>query len=82
LNNKEKSLPFRRLGMTRKSSRKNRGRREINHPFSEIVLKDNCLLESPGRLKWVGKCQGCHLWNVGVVKKTIGTWIAPTEMIK
>jgi hypothetical protein len=68
--------------MTRKSSRKNIGRREINHPFLETVLKDSRLLESPGRLKWVGKCEGRHLWNVGVVKKTIGTGISPREIIK
>jgi hypothetical protein len=67
--------------MTRKSSRKNIGIREINHPFSEIILKDSRFLESLGRLKWVGKYQGFHLWNVGVVKKTIGIGIAPIEMI-
>jgi hypothetical protein len=51
MNSKEKSLPFGRLGMTKRSSRKNRGRRETNLPFSETVLKDSRLLESPGRLK-------------------------------
>jgi hypothetical protein len=34
MRNKEKSLPFGRLGMTRRSLRKNRGRRETNLPFS------------------------------------------------
>jgi hypothetical protein len=46
MNNKEKSLPFRRLGMTRRSLRNNTGRRETNLPFSEIVLKDIHNLES------------------------------------
>jgi hypothetical protein len=41
MSNKKKSLPFRRLGMTRKCLRKRRGRRETNLPFSEIVLKDS-----------------------------------------
>ena len=81
MSSKDKSLLFGRLGMTRRSLRNNRGRRETNPPFSEIVLKDSHLLENPGRLKWVGKCQGHHLWNVGVEKKTIGIGISPTEMI-
>jgi hypothetical protein len=51
MNNKEKSLPFGRLGMTKRSLRKTRGRRETNLLFSKIVLKDNHLLESPRRLK-------------------------------
>jgi hypothetical protein len=46
MNSKEKILPFRRLGMTRRSLRKSRGRRETNLPFSKIVLKDNHHLES------------------------------------
>jgi hypothetical protein len=40
MNNKGKSLPFKRLGMTRGSLRRNRGRRETNLSFSKIVLKD------------------------------------------
>jgi hypothetical protein len=46
MNNKEKRLAFGRLGMTRRSLRNNRGRRETNLPFSEIVLKDIHRLES------------------------------------
>jgi hypothetical protein len=53
--------------MTRKSSRKNRGRREINHPFSETVLKDKLSLREPGKVEVSGKmsrpppmeCWGC-----------------------
>jgi hypothetical protein len=82
MNNREKILPSRRFGKTRRTSRRNRGRRETSLPFSEIVLKDNHLLESPKRLKWVYNCQGRHLWSVGVVKETIGTEISPTKMIK
>jgi hypothetical protein len=55
MNNKEKSLPFRRLGLTRRSLRKNRGRRKINHPFLEIVLKDIHFLESREWMKWEDK---------------------------
>jgi hypothetical protein len=82
MSNKERSLLSRRLGKTRRNSIWIRGRRGLSHPFSETVLKDIQLLESPGRLKWVGKCQDHHLWNVGVVKETIGTNISPTEMKK
>jgi hypothetical protein len=82
MSSKERSLPSGRLGKTRRNSRWIRGRRELSHPFSGTVLKDNHLLEILGRLKWVGKCQDRHLWNVGVVKGTIGTEIAPTKMIK
>jgi hypothetical protein len=35
------------LGKTRRSSIWNRGRRGISHLSSEIVLRDNQLLESP-----------------------------------
>jgi hypothetical protein len=82
MNSKEKSLLFERLGMTRGSLRRNRGRRETNLPFSETVLRDNHPLESPGRLKWVNKCPDHHIWSVGAVKETIGTETAPTEKIK
>jgi hypothetical protein len=41
MNSKEKSLPFRRLGMTRRGLRRNRGRRETCLPLSEIVLGDS-----------------------------------------
>jgi hypothetical protein len=79
MNNKEKSLPFGRLGITRRGLRKNRGRREASLPFSEIVLGDSHLLKSPGKLKGVNRCQGLHPWSVGAVKGIIGTKIAPTE---
>jgi hypothetical protein len=82
MNNKEKGLLFRRLGMIRRSSGKSRGRRETSLTFSGIVLKENHLLGSPGRLKWVRKCQDHHLWSVGDVKATIGTDTAPIEKIK
>jgi hypothetical protein len=79
---KERSLHSGKLGKTRRNSRWIRGRRELSHPFSETIPRENHLLESPGRLKWVGKFQDYHLWNVGVVKGTIGTYIALTKMIK
>jgi hypothetical protein len=56
--------------------------RETSLPFLEIVLRDSHILESPGRLKQVRKCQDRHLWSVGVVKETIGTETAPIEKIK
>jgi hypothetical protein len=68
--------------MIRRSSGKSRGRRETSLPFSEIVLRDTHPLESPGRLKWVRKCQDHHLWSVGAVKGTIGIESTPTEKIK
>jgi hypothetical protein len=55
MKNKEKSLPFRRFGMTRRSLRKSKGRRETNLPFSEIVLKDIHHLESQEWMKWGNK---------------------------
>jgi hypothetical protein len=47
---KEETPLFGRLGMTKISSRRSRGRRETNLPFSEIILKDNHHLESRERL--------------------------------
>jgi hypothetical protein len=46
MSSKEKSPLFRRLGMTRRSSRKSIGRRETNLPLLETVLKENHILES------------------------------------
>jgi hypothetical protein len=46
MNNKGKSLPFRRLGMTRRGLRRNKGRREENLPFTETVFRDSHHLES------------------------------------
>jgi hypothetical protein len=76
---KKKILLFKKLGKTRRSLRGSRGKRETNHHFLGITLKKSPVLESPGRLKWVDKCQGNHLWNVGVVKEIIGTTIPPRE---
>jgi hypothetical protein len=39
--NKKKSLLSKNLGKIRRSLRGSRGRRESNHHFSGIVLKDN-----------------------------------------
>jgi hypothetical protein len=55
MNRKENILPFGRLGMTRGSLRRNRGRKETNLPFSEIILKDIHHLESREWLKWANK---------------------------
>jgi hypothetical protein len=82
MNNKEKSLPFGRLGMTRRGLRNNRGRRETGLPFSRTALGDSHLLETPGKLKEVSTCQGLHLWSVGAIKGIIGTETAPTEKEK
>jgi hypothetical protein len=79
---KNKSPLSKKLGKTRRSLRGSIGKMETNHHFSSVVLKDNHLLESPGRLKWVEKCQDSHQWNVGAVKEIIGTNIVPTEMTK
>jgi hypothetical protein len=62
MNNKEKMLPFERLGMARRSLRKNRGIRETNLPFSKIFLKDNHRLETD-------RCP----FSVGVVIRTTST---------
>jgi hypothetical protein len=51
MSNKERRLLSIRLGKTRRNSIWIRERRELSHPFSETVLKDCHLLESPGRLK-------------------------------
>jgi hypothetical protein len=39
------------LGKTRRNSIWIIGRRELSHHFSKISLKENQVLESPGRLK-------------------------------
>jgi hypothetical protein len=82
MNNKEKSLPFRRLGMTRRSLRKNRGRRETNLPFSEIVLKDNHRLESREWMKWGNKGRDRCPFSVGAVNRTTSTEIVPIKKAK
>jgi hypothetical protein len=82
MNSREKSLPFERLGITRRGLRKNRGRREESLAFSETVLRDSHLLKSPRKLKGVSRCQGLHPWSVGAVKGIIGTETAPTKKTK
>jgi hypothetical protein len=68
--------------MTRRGLRKNRGRRETCHPFLGIALGDSHVLETPGKLKGVRRCQGLHLWSVGVVKGIIGLETSPTKKTK
>jgi hypothetical protein len=68
--------------MTRRGLIKNRGRRETCPPFSGTILGDSHLLESPGKLKGVSRCQDRHLLSVGAIKGIIGTETAPTEKIK
>jgi hypothetical protein len=80
--NKKKILLSKTIGKEIRILRGSRGERESNHHFSGITLKDSRVLEGPGRLKWVGKCQDNHLWNVGAVKEIIGTDIVPIEMKK
>jgi hypothetical protein len=47
---KKENLLSRRLGRTRRSLRRNKGRRGTSHPFLETFLKDNHILEST---KWL-----------------------------
>jgi hypothetical protein len=68
--------------MTRGSLRRNRGRRETNLPFSEIVLKDIHRLESQEWLKWVNKDRDRCPFSVGAVKGTTSTEIVPIKMAK
>jgi hypothetical protein len=82
MNSKEKSLPFGSLGMTRRSLRKNRGIRETNLPFSEIVLKDIHHLESREWLKWGNKGQDRRPFSVGDVKRTTSIDIVPIKIAK
>jgi hypothetical protein len=49
--NKKKRLLSKNLGKTRKSLRGSKGKRESNHCFSGIALKESWVLESPGKLK-------------------------------
>jgi hypothetical protein len=51
-------------------------------PFFRIIHKDNKLLERPERLKQEVKGQGSHLFNVGVVKEIICSYIVLTEVKK
>jgi hypothetical protein len=81
MNNKEK-IPFGRLGLRRRSLRKNKGRRETNLHFSKIVLKDIHRLESREWLKWGNKVRDRHPFSVGAVKRTTSTEIVPIKMAK
>jgi hypothetical protein len=69
--NKKQGQLSKNLGKTKRSSRWIRGRRDLSHHSSEIILRDNKLLENPERLKQGVKGHGNHLFNVGVVKETI-----------
>jgi hypothetical protein len=71
-----------KLGKTKRGARWNRGRRELRHHSSEIILRDNQLLESPERLKQGVKGQGNHLFNGGVVKRIICSEIVLTKVKK
>jgi hypothetical protein len=82
MNNKEKILPFRRLGTTRGSSRKNIGRRETNLPFSKTFLKDSHHLENREWMMYGNKVQEKHPFSAGAVSETIITEIVPTKMEK
>jgi hypothetical protein len=57
------------LGKTKRSSIWIRGRRDLSHHSSEIIHRENKLLENSERLKQGVKGQGNHLFNVGVVKE-------------
>jgi hypothetical protein len=48
---KKKGQLSKNLGKTKRNSRWIRGRRDLNHHSSEIIHRDNKLLESPERLK-------------------------------
>jgi hypothetical protein len=80
--NKKESLLSKRLARTIRSSRRNEGRREISLHFSDTFLKDNHILESIEWLRLVGKGQGRHPFNVGVVKETTSIEIVLTKMRK
>jgi hypothetical protein len=68
--------------MTKGSLRRNRGRRETNLPFSEIVLKDIYRLESREQLKWGNKGRDRCPFSFGDVKGTTNTNIVPIKMAK
>jgi hypothetical protein len=80
--NKTQGQISKNLGKTKKNSRWIRGRRDLSHHSSEIIHRDNKLLEIPERLRQEVKGQGNHLFNVGVVKEIICTNIFLTEVKK
>jgi hypothetical protein len=57
-----------KIGKTRRNSRWIKGRKELSHHSSKIILWDSQILEKPERLRQVVKGQGNHLSNVRVVK--------------
>jgi hypothetical protein len=59
------------IGKTRRNIRWNRGRRGLSHHSSEIILRNNQMLENPERLRHEGKGQRNHLFNVGVIREII-----------
>ena len=68
--------------MTRRSLRKNRGNRETNLPFSEIVLKDIHRLESQEWMKCGNKGRDKFPFIVGAIKRTTSTEIVSIKMEK
>jgi hypothetical protein len=66
------------FGKTRRNTIWNRGRRGLSQHYSEIILKDNQLLENPKRLRQEVKGQGIHPFNVKVVWEIISIDIVLT----
>jgi hypothetical protein len=71
-----------KLGKTKRNSRWIKERRGLSHHSSEIILRDNQLLENPERLRQEVKSQCNHLFNVGVVKEITCSMIVLTEVKK
>jgi len=69
--NKNQGQLFKNLRETKINSRWIRERRDPSHHSSEMILRDNQLLENPEQLRQEVKGQGNHLYNVGVVKEII-----------
>jgi hypothetical protein len=74
--NRKQGQLSKKLRKTKINSRWIRGRRELSHHSSEIILRDSQLLENPERLRFKG--QGSHVFNVGVVKEIICSEIVLT----
>jgi hypothetical protein len=68
------------LGKKKRNSRWIKGRRELSHHSSEIILRENQLIENPEQLRQGVKGQGNHLFNVGVVKEIICSKIVLTKV--
>jgi len=80
--NKKQGQLSKKLGKTKRSSRWIKGRRDLSHHSSEIIHRDNKLLENLERLRQGVKGQGRHLFNVGIVKEITCTEIVLTEVKK